>query len=83
MIDVDGLRIFYREVGPRDGPTVLLLHGFPSSRMYEPLLSRLGTFQQILCSIAILIRKRAKGQRITQHILFNDAVLPVMSSFSA
>ncbi len=43
MIDVDGLRLFYREVGPRDAPTVLLLHGFPSSsRMYEPLLSRLG-----------------------------------------
>jgi pimeloyl-ACP methyl ester carboxylesterase len=43
MIDVDGLCIFYREVGPRDAPTVLLLHGFPSSsRMYEPLLSRLG-----------------------------------------
>ena len=43
MIDVDGLRIFHREVGPRDVPTVLLLHAFPSSsRMYEPLLSRLG-----------------------------------------
>jgi pimeloyl-ACP methyl ester carboxylesterase len=42
-IAVDGLRIFYREAGPRDAPTVLLLHGFPSSsRMYEPLLSRLG-----------------------------------------
>ena len=41
--DVDGLCIFYREAGPRDAPTVLLLHGFPSSsRMYEPLLSRLG-----------------------------------------
>jgi hypothetical protein len=32
---VDGLFIFYREAGPRDAPTLLLLHGFPSSsRMF-------------------------------------------------
>jgi pimeloyl-ACP methyl ester carboxylesterase len=42
-IDVDGLSIFYREAGNRDAPTVLLLHGFPSSsRMYEPLFTRLA-----------------------------------------
>jgi pimeloyl-ACP methyl ester carboxylesterase len=36
---VGELDIFYREAGPKDGPTVLLLHGFPSSsRMYQPLL---------------------------------------------
>jgi pimeloyl-ACP methyl ester carboxylesterase len=40
---VDGLSIFYREAGPTDAPTLLLLHGFPSSsRMYEPLLARLS-----------------------------------------
>jgi pimeloyl-ACP methyl ester carboxylesterase len=40
---VDGLSIFYREAGPADAPTILLLHGFPSSsRMYEPLLARLA-----------------------------------------
>jgi len=38
-IPVDGLDIFYREAGPKDGPTILLLHGLPSSsRMYQPLL---------------------------------------------
>jgi pimeloyl-ACP methyl ester carboxylesterase len=42
-IVVDGLSIFYREAGPLDAPTLLLLHGFPSSsRMYEPLLTRLS-----------------------------------------
>src|SRR5207302_10014921 len=30
-INVEGLELFYRESGPRDAPTVLLLHGFPSS----------------------------------------------------
>ncbi len=40
---VDGLNIFYREAGPNDAPTILLLHGLPSSsRMFEPLLNRLS-----------------------------------------
>ena len=41
--DVDGVGIFYREAGPRDAPTVLLLHGYPSSsRQYEALLPLLA-----------------------------------------
>src|ERR1700751_5218493 len=41
-VKVDGLTIFYREAGPKDAPAILLLHGLPSSsRMYEPLFSRL------------------------------------------
>ena len=40
---IDGLSIFYREAGPKDGPTLLLLHGLPSSsRMFEPLFARLS-----------------------------------------
>jgi pimeloyl-ACP methyl ester carboxylesterase len=40
---VDGLSIFYREAGPSGAPTLLLLHGFPSSsRMFEPLFARLS-----------------------------------------
>jgi pimeloyl-ACP methyl ester carboxylesterase len=42
-ITVDGLSIFYREAGPKNAPTLLLLHGFPSSsRMFEPLFARLS-----------------------------------------
>jgi pimeloyl-ACP methyl ester carboxylesterase len=42
-VRVDGLTIFYREAGPQDAPTLLLLHGLPSSsRMFEPLLARLS-----------------------------------------
>jgi pimeloyl-ACP methyl ester carboxylesterase len=42
-IKVDGLSIFYREAGPKDAPTLLLLHGLPSSsRMFEPLFARLA-----------------------------------------
>jgi pimeloyl-ACP methyl ester carboxylesterase len=40
---IDGLTIFYREAGPINAPTLLLLHGFPSSsRMFEPLFARLS-----------------------------------------
>ena len=42
-IQIDGLSIFYREAGPKDAPTILLLHGLPSSsRMFEPLFARLS-----------------------------------------
>lgn len=40
---VDGLNIFYREAGKADAPTVLLLHGFPSSsHMYRDLIPLLA-----------------------------------------
>jgi pimeloyl-ACP methyl ester carboxylesterase len=42
-VTVDGLSIFYREAGPQDAPTILLLHGLPSSsRMFQSLLTRLA-----------------------------------------
>src|SRR5438105_2246262 len=42
-ISIDGLSIFYREAGPKDAPTLLLLHGLPSSsEMFEPLFARLS-----------------------------------------
>ena len=42
-VAVDGLSIFYREAGPKGAPTILLLHGFPSSsRMFEPLFPLLS-----------------------------------------
>src|SRR5437588_89840 len=42
-INVEELEIFYREAGPRDAPTVLLLHGFPSSsHMFRNLIPMLA-----------------------------------------
>jgi pimeloyl-ACP methyl ester carboxylesterase len=36
---VDGSKIFYREAGPKTAPTILLLHGFPtSSHMFRNLI---------------------------------------------
>jgi pimeloyl-ACP methyl ester carboxylesterase len=42
-IQIDGLSIFYREAGPKDAPTLLLLHGLPSSsRMFDSLIAQLS-----------------------------------------
>ena len=41
---VDGVGIFYREAGPNDAPTIVLLHGFPSfSREFDTLIPLLTT----------------------------------------
>jgi pimeloyl-ACP methyl ester carboxylesterase len=48
-VKVGGLSIFYREAGRPEAPTLLLLHGFPSSsRMYEPLLTRLSAHYHLV-----------------------------------
>src|SRR4051812_21786669 len=43
-LQVNGLKIFYREAGSKDAPVILLLHGYPtSSHMYRnliPILSK-------------------------------------------
>jgi pimeloyl-ACP methyl ester carboxylesterase len=40
---IEGISIFYREAGPKQAPTILLLHGLPSSsRMFEPLFARVS-----------------------------------------
>jgi pimeloyl-ACP methyl ester carboxylesterase len=40
----DGVRVFYREAGPKDAPTIVLLHGFPSSsREFDTLIPLLAT----------------------------------------
>ena len=41
--DIDGMKVFYREAGPKDGRVVLLLHGFPtSSHMFRNLIPLLA-----------------------------------------
>jgi pimeloyl-ACP methyl ester carboxylesterase len=41
-VNVEGIGIFYREAGPKDAPTILLLHGFPTAgHMFRDLISQL------------------------------------------
>ncbi len=42
-VKIDGLDIFFREAGPAGAPTILLLHGFPtSSHMFRNLITSLA-----------------------------------------
>ncbi len=42
-VTIDGLDIFYREAGDQKNPTILLLHGFPtSSHMFRDLIPELA-----------------------------------------
>ncbi|MGC2525991.1 MAG: alpha/beta hydrolase [Stellaceae bacterium] len=42
-VEVDGLKIFYREAGRADAPTLLLLHGFPTAgHMFRDLIPLLA-----------------------------------------
>jgi pimeloyl-ACP methyl ester carboxylesterase len=46
---VDGSKIFYRETGPKDSPTILLLHGFPtSSHMFRDLIPALADHYHVV-----------------------------------
>ncbi len=48
-VRVDGLGIFYREAGPKDAPTIVLLHGFPSSsREFDTLIPLLATHYHLI-----------------------------------
>ena len=42
-VDVDGINIFYRDAGPKQAPTILLLHGFPTAgHMFRDLIPQLA-----------------------------------------
>src|SRR5689334_3230874 len=46
---VDGNKLFYREAGPKTAPTILLLHGFPtSSHMFRNLIPALAVSYHVI-----------------------------------
>ncbi len=48
-IAVDGVDIFYREAGDKDNPTIVLLHGYPtSSHMFRNLITDLSVHYHVL-----------------------------------
>ena len=48
-IQVDGLSVFYREAGHPAAPTILLLHGFPSSsHMFRKLIPLLADHYHVI-----------------------------------
>ncbi|MFT5422805.1 MAG: pimeloyl-ACP methyl ester carboxylesterase [Phycisphaerales bacterium] len=48
-IEIDGVNVFYREAGPADGDTIVLLHGFPtSSHMFRDLIPELAEGYRVI-----------------------------------
>lgn len=48
-VDVNGVNIFYREAGAKDAPTILLLHGYPtSSHMFRNLIPILSANYHVI-----------------------------------
>ena len=47
---VDCVGVFYREAGPTDAPTIVLLHGFPLfiAREFDTLIPLLATHDQLV-----------------------------------
>jgi pimeloyl-ACP methyl ester carboxylesterase len=81
-MNVDGLKIFYREAGPKDAPTILFLHGLPSSsRMFEPLLTRLaGEFHMVAPDYPGFGHSDAPSPKQFQYTF--DNIAKVMDHFS-
>lgn len=48
-LQVGEVEVFYREAGPKDGPVLLLLHGFPSSsHMFRDLMPLLASRYRVI-----------------------------------
>ena len=48
-VKVDGVKVFYREAGPKNAPVLLLLHGFPtSSQMFRNLIPQLADRYRVI-----------------------------------
>src|ERR1700680_794501 len=65
------MKIFYREAGDRDAPTLLLLHGFPtSSHMFRGLIALLADRYHVIApgSARLWLHGSAATRAIQVHI---------------
>src|SRR6476660_9777321 len=66
-VDIDGLSVFYREAGHPQSPTLVLLHGFPtSSRMFRKLIPHLADTYHVVAP---------------DHIGFGQSSMPSLDEF--
>jgi len=75
-LNLEGLEIFYREAGPRDAPTVLLLHGFPSSsHMFRNLIPMLADKYHVVAPDFPGYATRSTGMMRTRLPMFSTGKL--------
>src|ERR1700678_4325799 len=72
---VNGFKIFYREAGDLQKPTVLLLHGFPtSSHMFRNLIPQLADdFHVVAPGLPGFVFSDAPGHDVFQYTFANVA----------
>ncbi|RZS91609.1 pimeloyl-ACP methyl ester carboxylesterase [Motilibacter rhizosphaerae] len=67
-VQIDGHEVFYREAGHPDGPTILLLHGFPtSSSMFRRLITLLARDYHVIAP---------------DHVGFGRSAAPAVTEFA-
>ncbi|MHC5540044.1 alpha/beta fold hydrolase [Singulisphaera rosea] len=70
---VGDLEIFYREAGPSDAPTILLLHGFPtSSQMFRNLIPILAESYHVIAPDYPGYGHSSMPARETYHYTFDN-----------
>ena len=80
-VSVDGVEIFYREAGSAGGPTVLLLHGFPSaSHMFRDLIPVLAPHFRVVAPDLPGFGQTSQPPRDDFHYTF-DALADVIDHF--
>lgn len=76
-VEIDELSVFYREAGPKDAPTLLLLHGLPSSsHMFRDLIPMLAQTYHVIApdypgfgqSSALSVLAGLSGPSAARHV---------------
>src|SRR5438034_3501294 len=70
-VDVDGIKVFYREAGPKGAPTILLLHGFPTAgHMFRDLIPQLAdSFRLVAPDLpGVWAVGYARAERLQLHV---------------
>jgi pimeloyl-ACP methyl ester carboxylesterase len=80
--DVSGLEVFYRESGPGDAPTLLLLHGYPSAgHMFRDLIPLLADRFHVIAPDLLGFGQSAMPSRDSFTYTF-DALTDVLEGFT-
>jgi pimeloyl-ACP methyl ester carboxylesterase len=81
-VDVSGLKVFYRESGPGDAPTLLLLHGYPSAgHMFRDLIPLLADRFHVIAPDLLGFGQSAMPGRDSFTYTF-EALTDVLESFT-
>jgi pimeloyl-ACP methyl ester carboxylesterase len=81
-IEVNGLKVFYRESGPADAPRLLLLHGYPTaSHMFRELIPQLADHYHVVAPDLISFGQSDMPSRDRFTYTF-DALTDIIEAFT-